>query len=49
MTCNIHTGERVCVCLYLSEAVVIDQIGSVSVDQSVEGETVLPAVGKQMS
>ncbi len=38
-----------CVCSYLSEAVVIDQIGSVSVDQSVEGETVLPAVGKQMS
>lgn len=31
-------------CAYLSEAVVIDEIRSVSVDQSVEGEAVLPAV-----
>lgn len=40
-----------CVCVYLSEAVVIDEIRSVSVDQSVEGEAVLPAVGQseQMS
>jgi len=40
----------VCVCVfgavYLSETVVIDEIRSVSVDQSVEGETVLPAVGE---
>lgn len=33
--------------MHLSEAVVIDEIGSVSVDQSVEGETVLPAVGQK--
>lgn len=35
-----------CECVHLSEAVVIDEIRSVSVDQSVEGETVLPAVGE---
>lgn len=34
-----------CVCVYLSEAVVVDEVGSVSVDQGVEGQTVLPAVG----
>lgn len=33
--------------LHLSKAVVIDEIRSVSVDQSVEGETVLPAVGQK--
>lgn len=30
--------------MHLSQAVVIDEIRSVSVDQSVEGQTVLPAV-----
>lgn len=36
----------VCVCenLHLSETVIIDEIRPVSVDQSVEGETILPAV-----
>lgn len=33
-----------CESVYLSEAVVINEIRSVSVDQSVESETVLPAV-----
>lgn len=34
------------ICLYphLSEAVIINEIRSVSVDQSVEGKTILPAV-----
>lgn len=36
-----------CFCLHLSEAVIIDEIGSVSVDQSVEGKTILPAVGQR--
>lgn len=36
-------------CFYphLSEAVIIDEIGSVSMDQGVEGKTVLPAVGQR--
>lgn len=33
--------------VHLSETVVIDEVRSVSVDQSVEGETVLPAVGQK--
>lgn len=33
--------------VHLSEAVVVDEIRSVSVDQSVEGKAVLPAVGEK--
>lgn len=33
--------------VHLSETVVIDEVRSVSVDQGVEGETVLPAVGQK--
>lgn len=36
-----------CEAVHLSEAVVVDEIRSVSVDQSVEGKTVLPAVGEK--
>lgn len=36
-----------CEAVHLSEAVVVDEIRSVSVDQSVEGKTVLPAVGRE--
>lgn len=33
--------------VHLSEAFVVDEVGSVSVDQSVEGEAVLPADGRK--
>lgn len=49
MTQKLKYLKRVeeCEAVHLSEAVVVDEIRSVSVDQSVEGKTVLPAVGEK--
>ena len=37
--------ECVCFTTHLPQLIVVDKLRSVSVDQSVEGQTILPAVG----